>query len=204
VWKTELETPGNIAKYGWDPAEAAGVVEKIDGFIAARAAHQADNSSPKRVAKDEAEEAARDAMRDFANSSIRYNKKMSPEERRYYGIRPRDRILTRARTPESFPTGKADTSVLRNLRIHFVDSETGKRRKPQGVMGAKIRWAILDRAPASIEELAHTEFVTASPLVLRFEEHDRGKRLYFCLCWDAATALEKDGSWSPIYSAVIP
>jgi hypothetical protein len=70
------------------------------------------------------------------------------------------------------------------------------------VHGAEIRWALLDREPASEHELVNSDFDTASPLTLKFDESRWGKRLYFCLRWESTTKLK--GPFGEIYPAVIP
>jgi hypothetical protein len=95
------------------------------------------------MAKDEAKEAAKSAMRDFANSKIRYNKQMTDEDKLVYGIRPVDKTATPAGELESYPEAEPGTSVIRQVTINFWDSATKKRGKPHGIHGAEIRWAIL-------------------------------------------------------------
>ncbi|MDR1219237.1 MAG: hypothetical protein LBK73_06450 [Treponema sp.] len=76
-WKRALEDPVKVAAYGWDdPDEVAVVLAAINAFLAAREVYEADNSTVKRLVKDKAKEETIDAMRDFANTSIRFNKKM--------------------------------------------------------------------------------------------------------------------------------
>jgi hypothetical protein len=201
-WKTGLENPANVTAFGWKQAEVTAVLGKIDGFLAAWDAYSDDNSTGKRVTKDETRDAAKDAMRDFANTSIRYNKLMTDEQKLYYGIHPADKTHTPAGEPETFPEGEADTSVIRQITIHFWDSATKKRGKPHGVHGAEIRWAVLEHPPVSEKELVHSDFDTASPFTLKFDESERGKRVYFCLRWESTT--NEKGPDSEIYSAVIP
>jgi hypothetical protein len=62
--------------------------------LTARAAYETDNSTAKRIAKDEARGETVDAMRDFANGSIRFNKKMRDEDKLVYGIHPADTTPT--------------------------------------------------------------------------------------------------------------
>jgi hypothetical protein len=201
-WKTGLENSANVTAYGWDQAECAAVLGKTGAFLAARAAYEADNSTAKRIAKDEAKDAAITAMRDFANTSIRHNKKMTDEDKLFYGIRPPDTSKTAGAAPATWPEAEGDTAVLRQVTIHFWDSATKKRGKPHGVHGAEIRWAVLDRPPADIDELVHSDFDTAAPFTLHFDEASRGKRVYFCLRWESSTNLK--GPFSEIYSATIP
>jgi hypothetical protein len=201
-WKDGLGNPASIAAFGWKQADVTAALTPVDGFLTARKTYKDDNSTRNRLAKDEAKEAAKDAMRDFANTSIRYNKQMKEEDKLNYGIHTADIVLTPGRRPNSFPEAETDTSVIRQVTIRFWDSVTKKRRKPRGVHGAEIRWAILDRAPLSVKELTNSDFDTASPFTLVFDESDRGKRLYFCLRWESTTNLK--GPDGEIYSVIIP
>jgi hypothetical protein len=56
-------------------------------------------------------------VRDFANTSIRFNKLMADEQKLHYGIRPADKTHTPGGEPTTFP--EADTSVIRQITIHF-------------------------------------------------------------------------------------
>jgi hypothetical protein len=201
-WKTGLGNPKNAAAFGWKQAEVDGALVKVDGFLTARAAYEDDDSSKNRMEKDEAKEGAKQAMRNFANSSIRYNSLMGAADRLVYGIRPADHTATPAGKPESYPEAEPDTSVIRRVTIRFWDSATKKRGKPHGVHGAEIRWALLDHEPAAESELSNSDFDTATPFTLSFDESQRGKRLYFCLRWESTTNLK--GPFGEIYSAVIP
>ena len=71
----------------------------------------------------------------------------------------------------------------------------------QNSQAVRLRWTA-DYPPASIDELIHSDFDTTSPFTLKFDEADRGKRVYFCLRWESNTNLK--GPWGEIYSAIIP
>jgi hypothetical protein len=201
-WKGALEDPALVAAFGWDPAEVAVVLAFIIAFLTARNAYKEVNSSRNRLIKDEAREAAEHGMEAFANTSIRYNSKMKEEDKQDYGIHTPDHTPTPVTAPDSYPEAEADTSVLRQVTIRFWDSLTKKRGKPHGVHGAEIRWAILDHPPKSVAELVNSDFDTASPFTLKFDESQRGLRLYFCLRWETSTNLK--GPDGEIYSAIIP
>jgi hypothetical protein len=66
------------------------------------------------LAKEEAKEDSVDAMRDFANGSVRYNRQMSVVEKEFLGIGPRDTVPTNHPRPSSVP----DTDA-RMTRNHF-------------------------------------------------------------------------------------
>ncbi|MDR1128732.1 MAG: hypothetical protein LBL20_05415 [Treponema sp.] len=201
-WKAGLESTANVKAFGWDQVEATAVLDIIDGFLDTRTAYGNNNSTRNRVVKDAARRKAKEALRDFANASIRYNKRMKEEDKRYYGIRTRDPVSTPVSRPTTYPEAEADTSVIRQIRIHFWDSVTKKRGKPYGVFAAEIRWAILDHVPASVKELVNSSLDTTTPFALTFDESQRGQRLYFCLRWKSTTTL--NGPDGEIYSAIIP
>ena len=201
-WKTGLSDAANITAYAWNQTEVTAALGAVDAFLTARAAYEDDNSSKNRLAKDEAKEAAITAMRDFAHTGIRHNKSMHDEDRLRYGIHPADGTHTPDTEPASFPEAEGETSIPRQVTVHYWDSITKKRGKSHGIHGAEVRWAVLDHPPSSIDELIHSDFDTASPFTLKFDEADRGKRVYFCLRWESNTNLK--GPWGEIYSAIIP
>jgi hypothetical protein len=201
-WKTGMEDPAMVTAFGWNQADVTAVLGALTAFLTARAAYADDDSSRNRLAKDEAREAVKTAMRDFAHSGLRHNRLMRDEDRLFYGIRPADGTHTPDTAPASFPEAEGDTSIPRQVTINFWDSATKKRGKPHGVHGAEIKWAVLDHLPANIDELLHSDFDTASPFTLQFGEADRGKRVYFCLRWESSTNLK--GPWGEIGSAIIP
>jgi hypothetical protein len=201
-WKTALEDPVIVAAFGWNQTEVTALLARIIVFLTARTTYGQVNSSRNRLAKDESRKDAEHGMEDFANTSIRYNKLMKEEDKLYYGIHTPDPVPTPVTAPTTYPEAEADTSVIRQVTIRFWDSGTKKRGKPYGVHGAEIRWAILDHVPASVKELVNSDFDTASPFTLVFDETQRGQRLYFCLRWESTTNLK--GPYGEIYSAVIP
>jgi hypothetical protein len=155
------------------------------------------------------ETAAKNAARAAAEAVIRPFKRrflddppVTDEDRVAMAIPVRDSTRTPSPAPVSYPEAEADSSVIRQLSIHFRDNATGKRAKPHGVHGAEIRWALMEEAPAGVDGLFHSDFDTASPFTLSFEEADRGRRVYYCLRWESTTNLK--GPWGEIYSAIIP
>jgi hypothetical protein len=109
---------------------------------------------------------------------------------------------TPAPVATTYPAFSLDTSVIRCLTVHFHDQDSTSKAKPAGQHGAEIRWAVLDAAPTVLDDLSHSSFDTRSPFTLTFDEDQRGKTVYFALCWEN-TRGEK-GKYSPIASAIIP
>jgi hypothetical protein len=133
---------------------------------------------------------------------LKSNPRVTDGDRRAMGIMIRDLTRTPVKPPKTFPEFIVNTSIIRCLIILFWDLGSHSKAKPCGVHGAEIRWAILDRPPVSIEELTRSGFDTRSPFKLMFDESDRGKTVYFCLCWESARG--EKGPWSEIVMAIIP
>ncbi|MCL2232271.1 MAG: hypothetical protein FWB99_04250 [Treponema sp.] len=98
----------------------------------------------------------------------------------------------------------AVTTPLRNHReVVFKYRVMGstRRGKPDGYH-AIIRWAILDKPPESHNDLHNTVVSTSSPHILTFGEEDRGKIVYYSLCWQNRAGVM--GPWSDIGSTRVP
>jgi hypothetical protein len=74
--------------------------------------------------------------------------------------------------------------------------------KPDHVRLMELAWGIREDRPGEVRELPHLESATANPIVLTFEEEERGLRVFFAARWLNNTA--QSGPWSDIESAVIP
>ena len=74
--------------------------------------------------------------------------------------------------------------------------------KPEHVHGIEFAWGIVDSRPGQISELPHLETATANPITLKFEDEERGKKIYYAARWLNNTA--QPGLWSDIESAFVP
>jgi hypothetical protein len=104
--------------------------------------------------------------------------------------------------PTSYPSCNINSSVIRILTVYFRDRDSLSLAKPKGVRGAAIRWCILNEPPTDISLLTNSSFASRSPFTLKFEESQRGKTVWFCLCWENTRG--EQGPWGEIVSAVIP
>jgi hypothetical protein len=130
------------------------------------------------------------------------NPLVTDDDRRAMGIAIRSKTRTPVPPPDTYPEYIIDTSLIRCLIIFFRDLGSKSKAKPRGIHGAEIRWAILDHPPLSVDELIHSGFNTRSPFKLTFSERERGKTVYFCLCWENTRGVK--GPWSEIVMAIIP
>jgi hypothetical protein len=128
---------------------------------------------------------------------------VTDEDRVAMGIPNYTDERTKPKPPKTAPEILPDTSTRRRIIAHYRDEGSDKRGKPQNVHGIEILWAILDHPPVDLSELVHSAFSTRSPLVLEFEEHERGKRIYMVGRWEIIRDGEK-GPFGAIVEAIIP
>jgi hypothetical protein len=201
-WKSETDDPLKVAAYGWDQTEVTTVSGKIKGFLDARGAYEADDSSAKRLAKDGAREESEAAMRDFANTSIRFNKKMDDAAKARLGVFPKDTTPTRHPAPSVRPD-----IVVENTSNHFehkiraLDPANGKAVKPEGVHGVRYAWQVGGEKPASGEGLPKAKFSRNTDHDVTHTEADKGETAYYAVCYENSAG--DAGPWSPIEEAVI-
>ncbi|MDR3181153.1 MAG: hypothetical protein LBT61_04405 [Prevotellaceae bacterium] len=154
----------------------------------------------------EKQEARKDheaTLRSFNNSYLIHNPAMTDVMREDFGLPIHKTTRTPSPVATTYPDFDIDSSTIRRLTIHFYNQGQEKSKaKPAGQHGAEIRWAISDVPVVDVADLIHSSFDTHTPFTLEFEGHERGKTVYFCLCWEN-TRGEK-GPWSEIVSAIIP
>jgi hypothetical protein len=141
------------------------------------------------------------SFRSFIKAYLAYNPAVSDADRENMGLPLHDGTRTSAPAPTTIPELELDSSVIRQITVHFRDEGSDRRGKPAHVHGVELRWAILDNPPQSVEDLIKSAFDTASPYTFKFDESDRGKVLYICPCWENKG---DKGPFGEIYKAIIP
>ncbi|MDR0560148.1 MAG: hypothetical protein LBG92_08245 [Prevotellaceae bacterium] len=141
-------------------------------------------------------------LRQYIKAYLTYSVDITDVDRNGLGLPVHKTSRTPSPVAETYPDYEIDSRVIRRLTVHFFDSTNRSKAKPAGQHGAEIRWGIFDAPPTSIDALSHSVFDTRTPMTLSFDENQRGKVVYFCLCWEN-TRGEK-GPWSEIISAVVP
>jgi hypothetical protein len=134
---------------------------------------------------------------------LTYNHAVTDEDRDGLGIPIHKTTRTPSQVATTYPDYDIDSGTIRRLILNFYDQGQKKSKaKPDGQHCAEIRWAMRDTPPASLKDLVNSSVDTHTPFTLEFDENERGKTVYFCLCWEN-TRGEK-GPWSEIMSAIIP
>jgi hypothetical protein len=155
-------------------------------------------------AKNTARKSLEQDVRQLVKEYLTNNHLVTNEDRDGLGLPIYKTTRTPSAVAKTYPAVWIDSSIIRRLIIHFGDQEKNKesKAKPPGQHGVEIRWAILETVPTSLNEFTNSSFKTKTPFVLEFDENQRGKDVYICLCWEN-TRGEK-GPWSDIVKAVIP
>jgi hypothetical protein len=185
-----------------DPQSTLGPL--VESFQTAyEAALSEDHSSVDVAEKNDTRKALEKKVRAYVREFLINNSLVTDKDRREMGLPIHKTTRTPVPVPETYPVLEIDTGTPRRLAISYYDSESKKRGKPYGVHGAEVRWARLDRQPENVEELINSSFSTRSPLILDFEGHDRGKRVFLCARWEISRNGEK-GPFGTIVEVFIP
>ena len=201
-WKKELEDQTKVSAFGWKSDEVNLVLGKINGFFTARAAYKADDSTTNRLVKNEAKEEAIDAMRDFANSSIRFNKNMNDAQRLVFGIRPKDTTQSAHPVPTSQPETVVENTVNHfEHRVRALNRGRNDSSKPEDAYGVRYAWQVGGDKPASGNALPKSKFSRKTSFVITHSEADKAKPAYYATCYENSKGEE--GPWSPIEESTI-
>jgi hypothetical protein len=154
------------------------------------------------LTKNEEKDALMEALRGFIKAYLTYNPVVSDANEESMGLPLHDGTRTSVPPPTTIPELELDSSVIRQISVHFRDAGNDKRGKPAHIHGVELRWTLLDNPPHSVEDLAKFAFDTASPYTFKFDELERGEALYICLRWENSKGHK--GPWGEIYKAIIP
>ncbi|MDR0376910.1 MAG: hypothetical protein LBH70_03865 [Spirochaetaceae bacterium] len=201
-WAAVFADTAQTAAFGWDQAECTDIGGKITAFLSARSAYEVDNSSAKRLSKDEAKKETIRAMRDFANSSIRFNKKIDDPAKLVMGIHPKDATPTIHGPPASQPdTVVENSSNHYEHKVKAINHETGDAGKPADAYGVRYAWQVGGEKPASGADLGKMKFNRKTALIITHTEADKGKPAYYATCYENGKG--DTGPWSPVEEAFI-
>jgi hypothetical protein len=142
------------------------------------------------------------AIRQAVKEYLTNNHLVTDADRDGLGLPVHKTTRTPAPVAVTYPGFDVDSSTIRRLTVHFYDQGNRAKAKPAGQHGVEIRWTISDTPVVNVDDLIHSSFDTRTPFTLEFTGDQRGKTVYFCLCWEN-TRGEK-GPWSEIESAIIP
>jgi hypothetical protein len=153
------------------------------------------------AAKNDTKEKLKKLFREFVKRYIHFSPR-TKEHRADLFVPEHDNTRTPHIEVTELVEFEIDLHGIRELKVDFWVKNSTSKAKPQGYDGAVIIWQILNKAPASIDELTHHVMASRSSHILKFTEAERGKAVYIALAWQNARG--NLGSWSEIQHAFIP
>jgi hypothetical protein len=107
-------------------------------------------------------------------------------------------------TTQEFVHLTVEPSVVRRVIVSFRSQGADSKAKPRGVASMELKWGIFDELPLTVEQLPITNLYSKSPLMLTFEEYQRGEKVYMAARWVMKSTASGYGPWSTITFAIIP
>jgi hypothetical protein len=196
-WLLKLADAALQTAYSWLAEECTLVNASLQAFLDARAAYQTTPTTANRIAKEEARNAAVEAMRKFARERIRNNPALNDGQKHELGVAVSDREPSPVVAPDEGPDSDAEISAKAPgvVKVRYFGA------KPYGVDRVEIAWALSDTPIDSPDQLANNETFSRNPWQHTFGHADRGRRLFYSLRY-----LTKEGAshWSDVREVIIP
>jgi hypothetical protein len=145
----------NLEKYEISPDKLKVITPIYTTYIQAEtiAANPETATASARHIRNEARKILESSWRNFINECIRYNPLVSASDLEVFGIKKRDKILTRVGVPNIVPALSIKQIGVRQYKLSVVNSTTGKRKKPKHAAGSYIYIAITE--PGKMPEHSH-------------------------------------------------
>jgi hypothetical protein len=211
VWIEWLSDGEKRTNFGWNTEECSVTILKIGDFQSARDNFVSADTTGNRILKDAAKKIMETYMRNFANTSVRFNKKMTQADKLALGIVPRD--IHHTPTPDPVESVnfefKSNPNAHRIIAPYSIADATSRGKGHYH--GVEVRFWVLpltDPAPQSAKHPGWcSEVNTATPWEHTFEENEIGKRLYMMMRWENGSVGRDQatgrGPWSSIQNVVI-
>ena len=192
-----------LARVGFPEAVYATLAERLAVFSEKlRVAGAPDTRTKTAVLdKNDARKALESYLRQAIGEYMRHNHLVTDTDRDNLGLPVYKTRHDPAPVATTFPWIQVKLNIIRHLRFDFGHAKTSKA-KPAGQRGMELAGRIGGGKPANVHEMTLSYINTHTPLIIAFEEEDRGKTFWFAVRWENTTG--KKGPWSDIQSALIP
>ncbi|MDR2139703.1 MAG: hypothetical protein LBP50_09160 [Tannerella sp.] len=158
--------------YGISPDKLAPVTPLYNTYIQAEAvaANPDTATTGARRTRDNARKALEPAWRKFLNETIRYNSAVPTADLEVFGIKQRDTTRTPAGVPDIFPVLSIRQAGVRRYEVEVLNSETGKKKKPQYATGSYVYLAVTEpgQEPQHESEYRKLDFSSNCHHVIEF------------------------------------
>ncbi|MDR2808628.1 MAG: hypothetical protein LBB43_06460 [Spirochaetaceae bacterium] len=152
--------------------------------------------------KNEARKNLEKELRVYNKAYLLYNPVVSDGDRTAMGLPIYKESRSPIQKPETAPQLLPNIATRRVIKVYYKDEKSARRGKPAHVKGIEVKWAKLKEAPKDIADLVNSAFDTSPPLVLEFQEHERGEKVFMCGRWEIQREGEK-GPWGDIVEVII-
>ncbi|MDR2361317.1 MAG: hypothetical protein LBD91_01145 [Prevotellaceae bacterium] len=205
IWQSNLITKmtASATRFNIPAAVVTDIVTKQVRWNTAYAAAKDPATRTKITVKEkqQARDDYEDSLRALTRSYLTYNPAVTDSDRENLELPIHKTTHTPAPVATEPPWLKPNTSLLRHVSFDYGGSELSKT-KPTGQHGLELIWEIAKERPPHVRNLTHSVFDTHTPLVIEFDEEDRGNTLWYTARWEN-TRGEK-GPWGEIVSVIIP
>ena len=139
-------------------------------------------------------------IRYFVGAYLNYNLEMNTIIWNAIGIHPKSSLRNQAQKLTSKPKLELRPGI-RMVTVRYMNEVNHKVAKPKGARGIIYHWALLNEPPESPESFTMAKSVSSGPLVLEFNENQRGKTLYISARWENSRG--EPGPWSDIVKTYV-
>ncbi|MDR0753942.1 MAG: hypothetical protein LBF04_00965 [Prevotellaceae bacterium] len=196
-------TEAHAADFGLDPRGFGDINALIEAYEAAYArAEEPNRGSADVLAKNEARDTLKKAVRRYVKEYLTSNHLVSDDDRKQMGLPVHDLKPTPAPVPTDMPAGEIDFSIHQQHRVHVKVGKLTGKAKPPKVHGFEVWRKLGGDPPASDAEWTYVNFASRSPLIIDYAQTEVGKTVYYRFRW--VNTRNQPGPWSELYSAVIP
>ncbi|MDR2138048.1 MAG: hypothetical protein LBP50_00620 [Tannerella sp.] len=136
----------NLNLYGVAPEKLTPVTPLYNTYVAAEAVAASPDTATAgaRRARNIAHKALESAWRKFLKESIRYNSAVPAADLEVFGVKAHDTTRTPVGIPDKVPVMSIRHAGARRYEIKVLDSETGKKKKPQYAAGSYVYLAVTE------------------------------------------------------------
>jgi hypothetical protein len=141
-------------------------------------------------------------IREFKNKYIDPNDAIGVVERELLELPVLDPVRTPKPTPDNAPECEISFPGPRRLHIRIRRPGAHTWGRDPNAAGAVIVYDFCDEPPLNHNGFTNSLFASRAHFSFEFPEEDRGKTLYFAICWQGGKGDK--GPWSDLEKAIIP
>jgi hypothetical protein len=195
----------SLPQYGISPDKLNVITPLYNDYMHAEAvtANPETATVGARRARNDVRKMLEPAWRKFINECIRYNSLVPIADLEVFGVKKRDTTRTPAGIPDKIPVVFAKSVGARRLEVKVLNSETGKKKKPQYATGSYIYLAVTEVGvkPQHESEYHKLDFSSTCHHVVEFPNEQLAKQANIYARY--ANSHGKEGPSGPVETTII-